>query len=154
MYTEATNPGFTNQDFYQRFRGEMRTWLGTKGGKAHKLADLLCYAPDMLHLLCRLSLDPRIPVQHKARLGATIAYFVAPADAMPELMLGPSGFADDVALGALTVSSLLGVQREIVEEHWAGDKDVVQVVQSMATVAEGVLGAGLWRTLRGKLRVH
>jgi len=128
--------------------------LSSKVGRAHKLADVLCYAPDLLHLLCKLTADPRIPVQHKAKLAVVVAYFVAPVDAIPEAFVGPSGYADDVALAAHALSGLLGTRREILEEHWAGDRDLMEVVQSLLAVAEGFVGGGLWSRLRARVRLN
>lgn len=150
-YTEASRVGAGSADFYQRLRSDMRTWLSSRVGRAHKLADVLCYAPDLLHLLCKLSADPRVSVQHKAKIAAVIAYFVAPVDAIPEALIGPGGYADDVALAAHALSGLLGTRRDILEEHWAGDRDLMEVVKSLLAVADGFMGLGIWSRLRARV---
>jgi len=48
--------------------------------------------------LFKLSVDARIPLAHKAQLAAAIAYFVSPFDLIPEGLIGPGGFLDDIAL--------------------------------------------------------
>jgi uncharacterized membrane protein YkvA (DUF1232 family) len=139
-------------DFYQRLRGDMRSWLNGKVGKAHRFADVLCYAPDLVHLLFKLSIDPRIPLQHKAKLAAVLAYFVAPIDAMPEAVLGPSGYLEDMALTAHTLTSLLGARRDILREHWAGDGELVELLDSLVGMADTVFGGGIWKSVLGRLR--
>jgi len=58
---------------------------------------------------------------------------------------GPIGYLDDIALSAYVLRSLLGTQyAPIVREHWAGERDVLDVVQ-------GVL-EGLDHAMRGGLR--
>jgi len=137
-----------NQDFYQELRGKIRDWLQSKG-KAYAYADMLLVAPDLLHLLCKLSVDPRVPLLHKARLAATIAYFLSPFDLIPEGLLGPGGYLDDVALSAYVLHNVINAGTgEVAQEHWAGDGQLLQVLQSVLTLADRALGTGLWARLR------
>ncbi|MDZ4178483.1 MAG: DUF1232 domain-containing protein, partial [Coriobacteriia bacterium] len=77
-------------DFYQRMRDSIRTWLNGKGAN-YRFARYLLAAPDLLHLLCRLTVDKQVPASEKAKLAAAIAYFVSPLDVMPEGLAGPIG---------------------------------------------------------------
>jgi uncharacterized membrane protein YkvA (DUF1232 family) len=88
-----------NEDFYKSMRERIRVWLAKKG-KHYRYADFLLFAPDLFHLISKLVLDERIPVRHKARLGAAIAYFVSPVDLIPEAVVGPVGYIDDIILAA------------------------------------------------------
>src|SRR5690554_3756758 len=117
------------QDFYQGFRSKIRSWLEEKG-RHYKYADVLLVGPDLFHLLCRLIADPRVSVTEKAKLAATIAYFISPIDLLPEGLMGPIGYVDDIALSAYVLNGLLkSTGPEILQEHWAGEGDVLQVIE-------------------------
>jgi uncharacterized membrane protein YkvA (DUF1232 family) len=138
-----------DEDFYQALRSRVARWLEGKG-KGFKHAQLVLLAPDLFHLLTRLMLDRRIPAVEKARLGAVLAYFVAPVDLLPEAVLGPAGYVDDVALAAYALSRLInaghgGVAREL----WAGDGELIDVLQQILEVADEMLGRGLWTRIKG-----
>src|SRR5688572_31610392 len=94
------------EDFYQALRARITSWLASKG-KGYKHANILLLAPDLFHLLSRLMLDPRIPTAEKAGLGAALAYFISPIDLLPEALLGPAGYVDDVALAAFVLNRLI-----------------------------------------------
>lgn len=136
-------------DFYQSLRQKIRTWL-SKAGKGAKYADILLVAPDVFHLLCRLVADKRIPPIQKAKVAATLAYFVVPIGVVPEALTGPIGYVDDVALAAYVLNGMLNSdQADVVREHWAGDKDVLEVVRGVLEVADSAIGSGLWRRIKG-----
>lgn len=140
-----------DEDFYQRLRLRMRQWLET-GGRSHIWVEYLMWAPDLFHLLWRLSLDPQVSVRHKARLLAAMAYFVSPLDLIPEAILGPAAYADDVALAAYVLGSLLeDVNPELLARHWAGSGDVLQVIRAILKVAHRMVGSGLWEKLKRRM---
>lgn len=137
------------RDFYQKLRGRMRSALD-KLGPGFKYADLLLVAPDLFHLLCRLAADRRVPPIQKAKLVATIAYFITPIGVVPEALVGPIGYIDDVALAAYVLNGMLNsAEAPLVREHWAGDKDILNVVQGVLEVADSAIGSGLWRRIKG-----
>ncbi|HYO96937.1 MAG TPA: DUF1232 domain-containing protein [Polyangiaceae bacterium] len=135
-------------DFYQTLRRRIADWLQQKG-EGFRHAQILLLAPDLFHLMCRLALDSRVPVSEKAKLAAAIAYFVSPVDLVPEAIVGPVGYLDDVALAAYTLNSVINAgSREIAAEHWAGEGDLFALLQQVLAVADEMIGAGLWRKLR------
>ena len=137
-----------NEDFYQALRARIATWLEGKG-KGFKHAQLLLLAPDFLHLLSRLILDPRIPGVQKAKLGAALAYFISPVDLLPEALLGPGGYVDDVALAAFALHGLINAGHgDVAKELWAGDDDLLLVIQRILEVADEMVGSGLWARLQ------
>jgi uncharacterized membrane protein YkvA (DUF1232 family) len=145
----AETEGLTTKeaDFYRKLRRKIRHYLATRG--PFRYADILLLAPDMFHVLCRLVADPRIPAFEKAKLGATLAYFISPIGLIPEGITGPIGYIDDVALAAYVLRSLLGSEHaHVVREHWAGDQDVLAAVQGVLAVVEGAIGGALWRRSR------
>jgi len=139
-----------NADFYQNLRERFREWASTEEGRSNRFAEYLLFAPDLFHLLCRLTIDSDVPVSSKAKLAAAIAYFVAPIDLVPEAIVGPLGYVDDIALAAYVLNSIINnTSEDIVQRHWAGDGDVLTVIQRIIEVADEMVGSGLWRRLRG-----
>lgn len=140
------------EDFYQVLRARIATWLESKGA-GFKHAQILLLAPDLFHLLTRLLLDRRIPASEKAALGATIAYFLSPVDLLPEALLGPAGYVDDVALAAYALSRLINAGHgAVAKELWAGDDDLLEVIQRVLEVADEMVGSGLWERLKTHFR--
>jgi len=137
-------------DFYQQMRDSIQIWLKGKGVN-YQFADYLLAAPDLFHLLCKLAIDKEVPVSEKAKLTGAIVYFISPLDFLPEALIGPLGYADDVAMAALALNSLINkTNPEIVRRHWAGDKDILDFVQQILQVAEEMVGSGLWaKILKG-----
>jgi uncharacterized membrane protein YkvA (DUF1232 family) len=137
-----------NEDLYKAMRRRIRTWLADKG-KRYQYADYLLFAPDLFHLLSKLAIDDRVPVREKAKLAAAIACFASPIDLLPEAVVGPAGYIDDIALGAYVISELISAGHgKIAEEHWAGDAALLDVVRGILDVAEKALGKGLWGKLK------
>jgi uncharacterized membrane protein YkvA (DUF1232 family) len=100
-------------------------------------------------LLVRLSCDRRVSRDDRIRLAGVVAYFVNPLDLVPELVLGPPGLMDDIALAALVLNELLErTDPSIVREHWEGDVDVLELVRSILAVADIMLGGPIWRRLQ------
>jgi uncharacterized membrane protein YkvA (DUF1232 family) len=143
MYEEAYQ-----EDFYQRMRDSIRAWLDGKGAN-FKFAEYLLAAPDLFHLLCRLAIDEDVPPTEKAKLIAAIVYFVSPFDFMPEAVVGPFGYVDDVVVAAWVLNALLNnVDEETVKHHWAGDQDVLRLMREILKVADEMVGSGLWSRIK------
>jgi len=135
-------------DFYQQMRDSIRTWLKGKGAN-YKFAEYLLAAPDLFHLLCKLSFDKEVPVGEKAKLAGAIAYFISPFDLLPEALVGPLGYIDDVAVAAWVLHGLINkTNPEVVRRHWAGDGDVLDLVQQIIQLADEMVGSGLWARIR------
>jgi uncharacterized membrane protein YkvA (DUF1232 family) len=64
--------------------------------KARRVAGRLPFAEDLLSAYY-CALDRQTPLHVRASLLAALAYFVMPADALPDLMVG-LGFTDDAAV--------------------------------------------------------
>ncbi len=136
-------------DFYQNLRSKMSVWLKTKDGSTSRWAEYLMLAPDLFHLLCKLSIDKDVPVKERAKLAGAIAYFVSPIDLVPEAIVGPVGYVDDIALAAYVLNSIINNSGpDVVKKHWAGDRDVLEVIQEILKVADQMIGSGLWKKLK------
>ena len=137
-----------NRDFYQQLRCRIKEWE-IKEGANHTWAEYILLAPDLFHLLCKLALDRDVPSMDKAKLAAAIVYFVSPIDIIPEALVGPVGYADDIALAAYVLNGIItGTNEEIVLRHWAGEQDLLTVLRDILKVADDMVGSGLWRKLK------
>lgn len=135
-------------DFYQQMRDSIRIWIKGKGVN-YKFAEYLLAAPDLFHLLCKLAVDKEVPASEKAKLAGAIVYFISPIDFLPESLTGPLGYIDDVAVAALVLNSIINkINPEIVRRHWAGDKDILELIQQIIQVADEMVGSGLWKNIR------
>lgn len=140
------------EDFYQNLRNKMKDWLNTQEGKDYKWAEYIMFAPDLFHLLIKMSFDKEVPTAEKAKLAAAIAYFVSPIDLIPEALLGPIGFADDIAVAAWVLNSIVNdSDPEIVRKHWAGEGEVLEIIQKIIKTADAMVGSGLWAKIKAKL---
>jgi len=145
----APEPERAHRDYYQRLRLRMRAWSTSKRGRSHKWAEYLMLVPDLFHLLCRLSVDERVPFEHRAKVFGAIAYYVAPFDLFAEILLGPLGFLDDIALAAIVLNGLMkDTPAEVVQELWAGDGDILEWVKKILGSLDDMLG----RRLAGRVR--
>jgi uncharacterized membrane protein YkvA (DUF1232 family) len=141
------------QDFYQSLRKKIKKWLDSKNGKNNKWAEYIIWAPDLFHLLVRLSLDKDVPSAEKAKLAIVIAYFISPIDFLPEAILGPIGYSDDIVLAAYVLNSMINrIDPQIVERHWAGDEEALKVIRRIIEVADQMLGKGLWQKVKRYLQ--
>jgi uncharacterized membrane protein YkvA (DUF1232 family) len=111
------------------------------------------FGPDLFHLLCKLSLDDEVPIKEKAKLAGAIAYFVSPVDLLPEIITGPLGYLDDIAVAAYVLNGIINnTDKALVEKHWAGDGDVLHVIRQIIKGADEMLGSGLWAKLKKKFQ--
>lgn len=140
------------KDFYQKLRVRLKEWA-TGAGRDSTALKYVLLAPDFFHLLCKVVLDPRVPGRDKAKVGGAIAYFVSPLDAVPEGLFGPAGYVDDVALAAYVLNTILeSAGPEVLQEHWAGDGDVLEHIRSVIKVADKLIGSGAWSKIKRMLK--
>jgi len=140
-------------DFYVKLRHKIKQWLDSKSGKSNQWARYLIWAPDLFHLLWKLSLDENVPKKEKVKLVAALAYFISPIDLIPEAIFGPVAFTDDIALTAYVLNGLVNnISPDIVRKHWAGEEDVLEVIKKILMVADKMIGKGLWNKLKAKVK--
>lgn len=141
-----------SDDFYRRLRAQLRDFAESKAGKKHAFLEYLLVAPDLFHLCGKLLLDPDVKALDKAQLASVLAYYVNPFDLMPELVMGPLGYIDDVAVAAYVLQRLLDQDPEIIARHWAGQENVIRVVQRVIGQADKLLGARAAKRLSRYMR--
>jgi uncharacterized membrane protein YkvA (DUF1232 family) len=140
------------KDFYKKLRNEVVVWINTNG-KDNKWADYILLAPDIFHLLIKLSMDKDVPLDKKVRLAAVIGYFILPLDFFPEILLGPIGYLDDIAISAYILDELFNtIDPQIIKKYWAGDRDLLNSVRTIITNANKFLGKGLLQKLKNRFK--
>ncbi len=138
-------------DFYQKLRNEVKQWVSKNLDKDNKWSDYILFAPDIFHLLCKLSVDKNVPASKKIKLVGAIAYFISPIDLMPEGLIGPIGYLDDIALAAYVLNDLINeIDPHIIRKHWAGEKDILDLIKTILANADKMIGGKLWQKLRKK----
>ncbi len=121
------------QDFYQKLRTKIQKWADNKSGLVGSVSGYILFAPDLFHLLTRMMLDSRIDAKSKAAVGAGILYFIAPIDFLPEILIGPGGFLDDVVVAVFVINTILNkFPTEVVTEHWTGDEDLLKLIKKIS----------------------
>lgn len=87
--------------------------------------------PNLVKLLTRLMRDPRVPIRRKMLVGAVLVYVVSPIDLIPDFVVG-FGKLDDIVVLSVAVNHLMaGADGHIVEEHWDGSVDSLDLVRSV-----------------------
>jgi uncharacterized membrane protein YkvA (DUF1232 family) len=136
-------------DFYQKIRKDVKRWVNDNLDKENKWVDYILAAPDLFHLLCKLTTDSEIPSNKKLKLVAGIAYFISPIDLLPEMFLGPVGYVDDIAVAAFILNDLINeVDPQIVRKHWAGEKDVLVLIKTILANADDMIGSKMWQRIK------
>ncbi|MDD3269134.1 MAG: DUF1232 domain-containing protein [Syntrophomonadaceae bacterium] len=138
-------------DYYQKLRTKMKEWLQSDEGKTNQWAEYMMFAPDLFHLLCKLAVDKDVMIADKAKLAGAIVYYLSPLDIIPEMLIGPLGFADDIAVAAYVLNQIINhSDPEIVKKHWAGEGEVLEIIQRILASADQMLGSGLWNKIKQK----
>ena len=150
--TSKFDPVGSYKGFYTVLRKRVMAWAETRTGSNNPWMRYVLLAPDFFHLVTCLLVDPDVPAKHKAALGGVVAYFILPIDLLPEALLGPVGYLDDVALAAYAVNQLVNdVDPEVVARNWAGDGDALQLASELVQKADEYIGSGLFNKLRKML---
>ena len=138
-------------DFYRKARERVRQWVKDKGVD-HKWIEYVILMPDLFHLLVKLSLDKDVPPKPKVLLAFATAYFISPIDVIPDF-IPLAGFLDDVALAAFVLNNLINtVDPSIIRRHWAGEEDILELVQRIIASADEMIGKGLVRKIMELVR--
>jgi len=141
------------RDFYQRLRESIHAWASTFKGATPAYIEILLAAPDLFHLILKLASDSDVPVTVKAKLAFSVFYFMHPFDVLPEILLGPAGFLDDVVLSAYVLHSIFHeIPPGIVEKYWAGHMDILDWIRRINDQAEQLVGSKLYRKIKSMIK--
>src|SRR5258706_3467 len=135
--------------FYDRIRSTIQRYVDGKGKVLGKTAEFLLLVPDVFILLWRLTTDSRVNGKDKILLGSAVAYYIMPFDLIPEAIVGPAGYLDDLVFGVYVLNKVLGsVDASVVREHWSGSEDVLDAIKRVLNSAESLVG----KDLLGKIK--
>jgi uncharacterized membrane protein YkvA (DUF1232 family) len=110
-----------------------------------RLAGYAMLLPRLGKLVVRLMKDPRVPARSKAALLVLGAYLVSPVDLIPDFIPG-IGHVDDLILVVFALDQILNrVPEEVVQEHWEGDENVLEVIRNVLDIASAFVPGWLKR---------
>lgn len=139
--------------FYDRVRASIQSYVGSKGAAAGKTAEYLLLVPDVFILLWRLVNDSRVSGKNKVLLGTGIVYYISPIDLIPEAIVGPIGYLDDLVFGVFILNRILGdTDATVLRDHWPGSEDVLSVIQKVLGVADSLIGTKMVNRIKRMAR--
>lgn len=103
--------------------------------------DLIYQAPALYRLLTHVLDDPGLPGHLRPLVLAAIAYFILPADIIPEDLEGPYGYMDDIWLCAFVADRIrqeLG--DEILTGNWDGEAPLLPLIQDILGQEDTLIG--------------
>ena len=123
------------------------------GGKLGRgAASALLLVPDVFILVARLAMDKEVPKSTRTVLAGALAYFVLPLDLMPEAVVGPGGFLDDLVLALAVLAQAFGKELEpYAEKYWSGSQSLRTTLSDVLTSANSLLGTRLYDRVRALL---
>jgi len=135
--------------FYDRLRERIHAYLQRGGKAAEKSGDLLLLVPDTFILLWRLANDSRVTGKNKVLLGSGIAYFLFPIDFVPEAIVGPIGYLDDLVFAVYILNKMLmDTDVEILREHWSGHQELLDSIRKVLDSADKLFSDGILSKLK------
>jgi len=148
--SEAEPPQHEVLAFYDPLRQRVLATVERRAGKLSADAvRALLLVPDVFLLLVRLTFDKEVPRPARAMIGGALAYFILPLDLLPEAILGPVGFLEDLVLAvAVLAQAMSGDLEPYARKHWHGPEDLRIVLHDIGTTAEKLLGKKLYERLR------
>ena len=116
-----------------------------------KMRELLLFIPNLMGLLIGLLRDERVSQADKAILAGIVMYVIVPLDVIPDF-IPFIGQVDDAYLLAISILRLLNrADRRVVMDHWKGERDIKELVESIAKIAEFFLPKPVKNVLRGRI---
>src|SRR5438874_4408034 len=126
--------------------------MAKKSQLKSRMKNLLMFLPNMVILCGKLMVDKRVPRTERALLAGAVIYAIIPFDFIPD-MIPFVGQVDDLFLISLTLLRLIDHTDDmVVREHWRGGGDVVQLAESVATIAPLLMPKRIARVLLAKVK--
>lgn len=127
--------------FYLKLRKKVVAWMNSKIGASSPYVKYIIWAPDLFYLMWKLSIDPQVPLSERLKLLGALAYFVSPFDLIPEALIGPVAFADDIVLAAFVLNGLINkTPPELLKKYWPGDEDVFETIKKVVAASDRLVG--------------
>jgi uncharacterized membrane protein YkvA (DUF1232 family) len=139
--------------FYDRVRGSIHEYIDRKSAVLGKTAEFLLLVPDMFMLLWRLTTDSRVTGKNKVLLGSAVVYFILPFDLIPEAIVGPIGYLDDLVFAAYALNTILrDTDPEVLREHWTGREDVLVTIQRVLIAADTLVETNILARIKKMIK--
>ncbi|MEO6259686.1 MAG: YkvA family protein [Thermoanaerobaculia bacterium] len=139
--------------FYDRIRSSIERFVAKQGKVAGTTTEFLLLVPDVFILLWRLVTDARVSGKDKVLIGSALAYFVLPFDIIPEGLVGPMGYLDDLVFGAFVLHKVLGnTDAEVLRAHWSGRQDVLASITKVLDAAENLVSSDVMAKIRKMMK--
>ena len=124
----------------------------SRGQLKSRMKNLLMFLPNMVILCARLMVDKRVPRTERALFAAAVIYAIIPFDFIPD-MIPFVGQVDDLFLISLTLLRLIDrTDDTVVRQYWRGGGDVVQLAESVVTIAPLLMPRRIARVLLAKVK--
>lgn len=138
------------EKFYLKIRTDISAWLKKNTKVKPMIKDYLLIIPDVFYLLLKLVKDKDVPYSKKVKLFTAIAYFISPIDIIPEALLGPIGYLDDLGVAAFVLNDLINsIDPQIIRRNWPGDNDILILVKNILANIDKIIGKGIWQKVKG-----
>jgi len=125
--------------------------MSEKRKMAKKMRELLLFVPNLMGLLIGLLRDERVSRADKAILAGVVMYVIVPIDIIPDF-IPFIGQVDDSYLLAISILRLLNrADRRVISDHWKGQRDIKDLVESIARIAEFFLPKPVRNVLQGRI---
>lgn len=94
--------------------------------------DLIYQAPAFYRFLVSLLDDPLLPPKLRPLVLSAVAYFILPADVIPEDLHGPYGYVDDIFLCAFVADRIRKeIGEQILVESWDGEAPLIELIEDI-----------------------
>ncbi len=114
------------------------------------LKEAVLLVPNLAKLLFRLLRDKRVPRRRRLSMAVVGAYVASPVDVIPDFV-PVLGSIDDLLVLAFAVDYLLKASpEEVIEEHWDGSEDGLDLVRGIAAWGVEMLPDRLKRLVGGR----
>lgn len=132
--------------FYDRFAGKIDQWDQNvsqyrerysllKALPVKTIIHLIKAGPIVLHLLISLLNHDGISRRTKRLVAGAVGYFIFPLDVIPEGIVGPIGYLDDIVVALLLVDSLLNgdndEEKTIITDLWKGTEEELAALRAI-----------------------
>ncbi len=135
---------FKQFDFYQKLKIQIGDWLKGKNSEEFKWKKYVAILPDCFYFVSELAVDNSLPMPVKEKLAKAIAYVISPWDFLPEEVVGPAGFLDDVTVCAVILNQVISdIEKDVWQKYWKGNEDLIPLIGKVLDDAEEMLGKEL-----------
>jgi uncharacterized membrane protein YkvA (DUF1232 family) len=130
------------KNFYDALKADIAKYEGRHD-------DFIYLAPEWYRLMTNLLDDPRLPTRLRPLVACAIAYFVMPADVIPEELYGPYGYIDDIFLCAFIAKEVRARAKDpdLIPRNWDGEGDVLAIINEVLKKEEEFIGKNRERLL-------